>query len=302
MNIKNIKLALIISAIISGNVYADNSQNNVPQSNSTLSAEQLLQQNTGRQEKTQPQQEMVHFDPEKYDAKYRGLIQLLNDAQLSEGEYLGAKRVVETQKENPALEMGILYFTVLHEKDDADYKKAIYWLSTSSIDEKNSTADLLLGSIYAEGKGVDKSLEKAISFYKRSAERNNESAKLILTGLYLFDDGFKNKTEANRWLDDLSNNNNKYAILIKNINSISENDKNSYMKFIEPYFSYAKDGDEMALFTLGYLYYTGKFVGKDLEEANSYLRQSSLKGNPIAIIMFQNTLKELKKQNNTSEK
>lgn len=295
---KNIKIVLLLGAIISANAQADTT---VTKPKEPLNAEQLLDENTGRKDAVQ-NQAVAHFDANKYDIKYRGLIQLLNDAQLSEGEYLGVKRIIETQKDNPALETGILYFTVLHEKDDLDYKKAIYWLSTSSIDEKNSTADLLLGSIYAEGKGVEKSLQKAIAFYKRAAERDNESAKMILAGIYLFDSNLNNKDEAHKWLDNLANNNNKYAILIKNIDSISESQKESYIKFIEPYFSYAKDGDEMALFTLGYLYYTGKFVEKDIDQASSYLRQSSLKGNPIAIIMFQNTLTELKKQNNTSGK
>lgn len=285
------KLALVISIVISSHAMADVQNTD----NKNEDVEKILNQNVGKE--SEANKELPHFDPNKYDAKYKGLIQLLNEAQLSEGEYLGVKRIVETQKENPALEMGILYFSTLHEKDDKDYKKSIYWLSTSSIDEKNSTADLLLGSLYAEGKGVEKSLSKALSFYKRAAERNNESAKMILAGTYLFDDGLKNEVEANKWLDELAKNNNKYAILIKTINSLTENDKNNYMKFIEPYFAYAKDGDEMALFTLGYLYYTGKFVGKDLEEASAYLKESSIKGNPISIIMFQQTLKELKQYN-----
>lgn len=240
------------------------------------------------------EKELPYLDPAKYDEKYKGVLQLLNQAQLSEGEYLGLKRIVETNKEYPALETGILYFTVLHEKDDADYKKAIYWLGTSSVQEKNSTADLILGSMYLEGKGVEKSFEKALSFYQRAAERGNDSAKLILAGTYLFNSYVKDEVKGNMWLDSLASSNNKYAILLKNLMSLKPEDKQLYVKFIEPYFSYAKEGDEMAQFTLGYLYYSGKIVDKDIEEANSYLKQSSIKGNPISIILFQETLKEIK--------
>lgn len=50
----------------------------------------------------------------------------------------------------------------------------------------------------------------------------------------------------------------------------------------------------MAQFTLGYLYFSGKILNKDIETASEYLKQSSIKGNPISIILFQETLKELK--------
>ena len=243
-----------------------------------------------------PKEMLPDFKVEDYDSKYKGILQLLNQAELSEGEYLGIKRVLETQAEYPSLEVGILYFTVLHEKDDPDYKKAIYWLSTSSVDEKNSTADLILGSVYLEGKGVDKDFQKAMSLYQRAAERNNEDAKLILAGTYLFNSYVKNDIKGNYWLDDLVRNNNKYAILLKSLMDNESQNNKEYIKFIEPYFSYAKEGDELAQFTLGYLYHSGKLLGKDIEESNAYLKQSSLQGNPIAIILYQETLKELKNE------
>lgn len=72
-----------------------------------------------------PKEMLPDFKVEDYDSKYKGILQLLNQAELSEGEYLGIKRVLETQAEYPSLEVGILYFTALHEKDDPDYKSYI---------------------------------------------------------------------------------------------------------------------------------------------------------------------------------
>src|ERR1044071_667023 len=93
------KLALIISIAVSSNAMADVQNTN----NKNVDVEKILNQNVGKE--NEANKELPHFDASKYDAKYKGLIQLLNEAQLSEGEYLGVKRIVETQKENPALEM-----------------------------------------------------------------------------------------------------------------------------------------------------------------------------------------------------
>lgn len=287
---KNSKLilGLAISLILANTSYADT---NTTESASQVSPKELTIEKPAEQTSNK---ELPIIDAEKYDPKYKGLLQLLNQAELSEGEYLGIKRIVETGKEYPALETGILYFTKFHDTEDQDYKKAIYWLGTSSIEEKNSTADLLLGSLYIDGKGVEKNFATALSFYERAAERNNESAKLILAGTYLFNTSAINKEKGQKWLNELVKSNNKYAILLNNLMNLDENKKDIYKEFLDPYFNYAKDGDEMAQFTLGYLYFSGKILNKDIETASEYLKQSSIKGNPISIILFQETLKELK--------
>ena len=65
----------------------------------------------------------------------------------------------------------------------------------------NPQMQLSLGYMFAEGKGLPKDMQQAISWYKKSAEQGFTLAESLLGSLYLKGEGIEqNHAEAERWL------------------------------------------------------------------------------------------------------
>jgi len=59
---------------------------------------------------------------------------------------------------------------------DKDINKAIYWFK-KSVERGTSNAQYNLAIIYQYGDGIDKDNDKAIYWYKKSAEQGNQNAQ-----------------------------------------------------------------------------------------------------------------------------
>lgn len=214
----------------------------------------------------------------------------VNKENLTPVEEANIVEIYNKKMEYPQFEMGLRYYNGTNGLPQ-DYDKAIFWFSNSSKDEENSNADMMLASMYYEGKGFNLNKEKAISFYTRAANRGNLTAQLILTGLFFFNEQFMNQEYANYWIYQSINNNSKEALTLKTLILMKEEDFKTLQKLIPLYEADLKN--ESSNFTLGYLYFTGKSVKQDFVKASEYLQKSALLGNPISVIM----LEEIKKFN-----
>ncbi len=111
-------------------------------------------------------------------------------------------------------------------------------------DEGCTVAAHQLGKAYRDGLGVDADAEKAVEWFRRSAERGTICSAYCL-GKLLLTTGTPD--EAIRWL--------KYA---------------------------ADGGDQFARYALGKIYLTGEYVPKDADAAVDYLKLSAEQGNQYA--------------------
>jgi TPR repeat protein len=186
--------------------------------------------------------------------------------------------------EYPQFEMGLRYYNGSNGLIQ-NFDKAIFWFSNSSRDEYNPNADMMLASMYYEGKGFEKDKKKSLSFYTRAGNRNNLTAQLILTGIYFFNSEFMNQEYANYWIYKAIGNGSKEAEVLKTLILVKEEDYKTINKFISIYEKNEKD--ETSNFILGYLYFTGKVVEQNFNKSHKYLKNSALNGNPISLIMLE---------------
>lgn len=186
--------------------------------------------------------------------------------------------------EFPQFEMGLRYYNGLNGLEK-NYDKAIYWFSNSSKDEEYANADMMIASMYYEGKGFEKNKEKAIGFYNRAANRDNLTAQLILTGIYFFEPEFMNQKDANYWIYKAIDNKSKEAINLRALILLNESDYKTLGKLLPVY--ELNEREEISNFTLGYLYFTGKGVEQSFEKSKTYLERSAKFGNPISFIMLE---------------
>lgn len=218
------------------------------------------------------------------------------EEQLDDVEKANIKDIYVKKIENPQFEMGIRYYTGSNGLK-VNYDKAIYWFSNSSRDENNPKADMMIAAMYYQGQGFEQSKEKALNFYQRAGNRGSLDAQLILTGIYFFNQEFMNQELANYWIYKAIAQNSEIAESLKTAILLNQNDSKTMEKIIPLYENLANKKDNVALFLIGYFYFTGKFKEQSFDKAESYLALSAEQGNPIAIIMLDEIMKfsEIKK-------
>lgn len=207
-----------------------------------------------------------------------------NEVKLNEVEQANIIDIYNKKIEYPQFEMGLRYYNGSNGLEQS-YDKAIFWFSNSSREENNSNADMIIASMYYEGKGFDKDKVKAVSFYNRAANRDNLTAKLILTGIYFFNQDLMNQKHANYWIYKAIESNSLQAINLKSLILLNNEDYNTIKKLMPLY--ELNEKDELSNFTLGYLYFTGKGVEQNFEKSKLYLERSAKYGNPISVIMLE---------------
>lgn len=140
------------------------------------------------------------------------------------------------------LEEGIIAYEI------QDYRTAAANF-LAAAEKGNDEAQYYIGLCYHDGKGVQKDLNKALQWLKKSAEKNNENALYQLGEWYLNGDGVRKDTdEALKW-----------------------------------YRKSADKGGAKAMSKLGMFYYEGKLLEKDIKEAVRLWKKASDKGNDYAM-------------------
>ena len=154
------------------------------------------------------------------------------------------------------------------------YKKAL--LGFLKLESKNQADDNLyykLGSVFKKGLGTDINMDKAIDYFKRSAEMNNknglyEYGKALLLGEHIPQD----KDKAVKLLEkaiELNNINSKRFLSLEYISG--EHLEQYIEKGLDMLTECADGGDTFACYKLGRIYFKGEIVLQDLDKAEKYL-------------------------------
>ena len=154
------------------------------------------------------------------------------------------------------------------------YKKAL--LGFLKLESKNQADDNLyykLGSMFKKGLGTDINMDKAIDYFKRSAEMNNknglyEYGKALLLGEHIPQD----KDKAVKLLEkaiELNNINSKRFLSLEYISG--EHLEQYIEKGLDMLTECADGGDTFACYKLGRIYFKGEIVLQDLDKAEKYL-------------------------------
>jgi len=122
--------------------------------------------------------------------------------------------------------------------NNGDYEKAhAIWLIQA--EDGNPEAQAWLGSLYANGEGVDTDDKNALSWYEKAAEQGNSMAQANVGAMYYMGQGTsKNVDKAIKWLS-----------------------------------AAAENGDVNGLFNLAVIYTKGEEVDKNLERAAELLNE-----------------------------
>ena len=154
------------------------------------------------------------------------------------------------------------------------YKAALSgFLELESKDQADDNLYYKLGSMFKKGLGTDSDMDKAIDYFKRSAEMNNknglyEYGKAMLLGEHIA----QNKQKAVKLLEKaikLGNTNAKRFLALEYISG--EYFPQGIEKGIAMLTECADEGDSFACFKLGQIYLKGEIVTQDLERAEKYL-------------------------------
>lgn len=104
------------------------------------------------------------------------------------------------------LSLGLLYY---YGDSDVglDYRKAHEWL-LKSAKQGNDSAQIYLGLMYEEGKGVRQDYTKASEYYLKAAKQNNSEAQIFLGKMYEDGNGVpQSKAQAKEWFGKACDNN-----------------------------------------------------------------------------------------------
>lgn len=175
------------------------------------------------------------------------------------------KRLLEYYKEyedGAAAQLLAELYTFSEEK--CDYKKAFDYATIAAEDDECG-GYLVLGSLYLNGWGVEKDINRALENYKMAAAFGNEEAM------------------------------NNIGFIFMGNEDIEENPEQSFYWFNEA----AKKGHDVGMYNLGYCYKNGYGVEADVEKAAELFKKSAELGNVDAMcelgLYYQETLVDFSK-------
>ena len=177
----------------------------------------------------------------------------------SKGDYKGALKLCKPLVDKHHIEATYLYslFFFKGRGVPKSLSKALVYLQKAA-EKGYSPAQCRLGSCYAEGKGVERSFQKAIYWFNKSAEQNNISALVRLGSCYYKGRGVVPSNEE------------AFKCYKRIVDVYGRNFKN---KEFTPYCKYM----------LGYFYYTGLGGIQSNEEAYYWFNQAAEEDYPQAI-------------------
>lgn len=163
------------------------------------------------------------------------------------------------------------------DKSRVDLIKAVYWLNKAA-DQGYALAQVSLGQLFEQGKGVKYDLSQALFWYKKAATQGDKNAQGALDDLQETIDKGNGSLLELRFLDILQ-------FLLRKDTSISEKSVSSYQKDIIKWNHTNKNaafkGDLVALVRLAtQIYY--KQVNKNMDYAAFFFNQAANKNHAIA--------------------
>lgn len=183
--------------------------------------------------------------------------------------------------------------------NQGDYKKARE-LWHSQAENGNAEAQAWLGSLYANGDGVDVDDTTALSWYVKAAEQGYPMAQANVGAMYFMGQGAEKDTDkAVKWLSAAADNDDanglfNLAVLYTKGEGLDEDPERA----AELYRKAAQQGHYPSQSRLGYMYAHGQGVTKDRVQAYLWLTLAAQHGIGTAL----NELESVVKNMSTEEK
>ena len=149
-----------------------------------------------------------------------------------------------------------LLLLAVEEYKKQNYSVAVPMFAELADKQNDPKAQAFLAYCYFQGLGIEKSFEKAVEYYQKSADQGNESAERNLAVFYEFGQGVRRDIYK--------------AIKI-------------YSKYIDFYRESAKAGDSFGCNALGLCYSTGTGVPVDHKRAFEYFSVAAKQGHLTSI-------------------
>ena len=164
-----------------------------------------------------------------------------------------------------------------------DIKKAIHYLSLAA-EQNHPKAQFNLGAIYYEGRYINRNINKAIHYLSLAAEQNETEAQYNLGAIY-YEGRYINRDikKAIHYLSLAAEQNHPKAQF--NLGAIYYEGRyiNRNINKAIHYFSLAADqNDSVAQFNLGYMYYEGQYTNFDISKAIHYFTLAAGQNDPKA--------------------
>lgn len=169
------------------------------------------------------------------------------------------------------------------------YKDAFYWYFKSAK-QNNAKGQMNLAYLYFRGNGVEKDKLLAEEYLIKSANQGDLETQFVLGTLYTFDNGsglYYDLQKAKKWF--LITANSGHTKSQEELGAIffQENDFSNAAFW---YLKSAEKGNSRAQFVIGYLYKNGKGVKKSKKKAKYWWKKSCNLG-------YSDSCKEIKKMN-----
>ncbi len=175
-----------------------------------------------------------------------------------------------------------------------DYQKAReIW--KFEADKGNTEAQSWLGSLYANGEGVEVDVANALAWYEKAAEQGHAMAQANVGAMYYMGQGTdKNIEKALQWLSAAAENNDvnglfNLAVIYTKGEEVDENLKYA----AELYRKAAEQGHYPSQSRLGYMYAHGQGVEKDRVQAYLWLTLASQHGIGTALNELETIVKSM---------
>ena len=175
-----------------------------------------------------------------------------------------------------------------------DYQKAREIWKTHA-DEGNPEAQSWLGSLYANGDGVEVDDANALAWYEKAAKQGHAMAQANVGAMYFMGQGVeKDLDKAIKWLTAAADNNDvnglfNLAVLYAKGEGVEENTEYA----AELYQKAAEQGHYPSQSRLGYMYAHGDGVEKDRVKAYLWLTLASQHGIGTALNALESVVKSM---------
>ena len=149
---------------------------------------------------------------------------------------------------------------------------------------KNLPDSFTLGNNYFYGDDVEQSYQKAMTFYKQSADSGNSKAMVAIGNMYLNAEGAKKDiSKAVSWYKKAADKGNIEAdLILGNLYFFGENVKKNQILAFNYYSTGANLGNSKAMSQLGKMYYYGYGTGESKSTAEKWFRKAAVKGDRYA--------------------
>jgi TPR repeat protein len=156
---------------------------------------------------------------------------------------------------------------------EKDSVEAVRWYRLAA-EQGNTSAQSIVGGMYLTGDGVEKDIPTGLEWYRKSAENGDIAAKIMLGGIYANSEFVPNDiAEAVVWYSSAFN-----------ANSLTRSQAEKYAKELRWFLSVAEIGDGDVLLNVANLYNcTNGGLPQDSAEAVRWYRLAADKGNEEAL-------------------